>query len=78
MNQTNLKEEIGGIIFDADIYKNKVTCGQLNDIVDEITKEIEKTTNELKPKSFSLNEIRNEYYKEGFKDAIDQIKELLK
>lgn len=36
-----LKEEIGGIIYDADIYKAKVTTGQLNNIVDDIMKEIE-------------------------------------
>jgi hypothetical protein len=36
----SLKEEIGGIIYDADIYKNKVTCGQLNGLVDDITKTI--------------------------------------
>ena len=41
----SLKEEIGGIIYDADIYKAKVTTGQLNSIVDDIMKEIEKRIN---------------------------------
>lgn len=38
----SLKEEIGGIIYDADIYKKGVTTGQLNNIVDEISKSIVK------------------------------------
>ena len=42
----SLKDEIGGIIYDADIYKAKVTIGQLNSIVDEIMKEIGKSINQ--------------------------------
>ena len=42
----SLKDEIGGIIYDADIYKAKVTTGQLNSIVDDIMKEIKKSINE--------------------------------
>ena len=86
MNQTNLKEEIGAIIYDANIYKNKVTTGQLNAIIDDIMKEIEKRIDEN-----IISGIDKEHYEgflvqddvmidfnRGYIYALTQIKELLK
>lgn len=52
--ELTLREEIGGIIYDADVYKNKVTTGQLDVIVDDIIKEIGKRINAAK----SLEELK--------------------
>ncbi len=74
----NLKEEIGGIIYDADIYKAKVTTGQLNNIVDEITKAIENRIDSFPTPNFNNGIYTKESLEQVTKWMKDAFKELLK